>query len=126
LRFSDVILELTLEITDVLLLGRIEEKVADGSNEGVNTEGEVHEDEVRPSSGSVTFGLEGSVVDDKATDPTEEESQKETDQLVVIDRIVVHETDLLSERYMSIFYHAFSHKSIAAIKYVCKQGRKKT
>ena len=87
---------LALEVTDVLFLGRIKEKVADRSNEGVDTEGDGAENEVSPRSGGVAFGLEGGVVDDNAANPTEEEGKKETDELVVVNGIVVHDVNHLS------------------------------
>ena len=91
---------LVFEIADILFLGRIKEKVADRSNERINTQSKISKDEVRPSSGGVAFGLQRSVVDNQTADPTEEERQQETDQFGVIDRIVIrivfHETGLLS------------------------------
>ena len=64
-----------LLVTDVLFLGGIEEEVADGSNEGVNTKSEVCKKEVCPRSRGKAFGLELGVVDDDASDKAEEEGQ---------------------------------------------------
>ena len=95
--------ELFLYVTNVLFFGRIKEKVADGSNEGIDTESNVTENEVSPASGGVTFGLEAGVVDDDATDPTKEESEQETNYFVgingvyyIVVGVVVHVRDLLS------------------------------
>lgn len=85
-----------LDVTDVLFLGGIKEKVADGSNERINAEGDDAEEEVSQSSGGITFGLQRGVVDDKATDPTEEEGQQEADELVVVNGVVVHDVNRLS------------------------------
>ena len=73
-----------LLVTDVLILSGIEEEVADGSNEGVNTKSDVSEKEIRPRSGGKAFGLQLGVVDDDAADPTKEEGQQETDDVLGI------------------------------------------
>ena len=65
-----------LLVTDVLFLGGIEEEVADGSNEGVNTKSDVSEKEIRPRSGGKAFGLQLGVVDDDASDKAEEEGKQ--------------------------------------------------
>ena len=66
-----------LLVTDVLILSGIEEEVADGSNEGVNTKSDVSEKEIRPRSGGKAFGLQLGVVDDDASDKAEEEGKDE-------------------------------------------------
>lgn len=67
-----IIQRLALLVADVLFLSRVKYEVADRSNKTIDTEGNYCEEEVSTGSGSETFGLKGSVVDDKATDPTEE------------------------------------------------------
>jgi hypothetical protein len=99
--------ELFLYVTNVLFFGRIKEKVADGSNEAVDTESDVTENEVSPASGGVTFGLEAGVVDDDATDPTKEESEQETNYFVGINGVcivgvVVHVMNLLLKNFLYI------------------------
>ena len=78
------VLELILLVTDISLLSRIEHQVADGSYQGVDTHGQVGQQEVGPGSGGVALGLQGGVVDDQAADKAQEEGQQETNQLVVI------------------------------------------
>ena len=77
-------IRLTLYVTDVAGLRGIEGQVADGSNQRINVEGDVTQDEVQPGSGHPTLGLQRSAVDDDAADPTQEEGQQETYQFVVI------------------------------------------
>ena len=74
---------LCLEVTDVAGLVGIECKVADRSNDHVNTTSDGTKYKVCKSSGLPTLGLERGVVDDKATDPTKEEGKKETNYIVV-------------------------------------------
>jgi hypothetical protein len=74
----------SLLVADVLILGGVEEQVADGSNQRVNTKGYVGEDEVSPRSGSEAFGLQGRVVDDDTSDKAEEKGQKKTNDVLVI------------------------------------------
>ena len=83
--------ESILLVADVLGLCGIEEKVADGCNQRINTECHVGKDKVCQSSGGVAFRLEAGMVDDKAADPTKEKRQKKTNEIVV----VVHEDSLL-------------------------------
>ena len=66
---------LVLLITDVLVLFGIEEDVADGSYESVNSESDHGKEDVAAGSGCVTLGLERGVVDNKASDPSEEECE---------------------------------------------------
>jgi hypothetical protein len=73
-----------LLVTDVLILSGIEEEVADGSNEGVNTKSEVCKKEVCPRSGGEAFGLELGVVDDDASDKAEEEGKDEANYVFVV------------------------------------------
>ena len=76
--------KLVLLVTDVLCLCGVEHEVADGSNQRVNTEGQVCEDEVCPGSGGPAFRLQGSVVDDNAADPAQEEGQQKTNEVLVV------------------------------------------
>ena len=75
---------LVLLVADVLFLSRIEEQVADRSDQTVNSPSNSGEENVAAGSGGVAFGLEGRVVDDQAADPTQEEGQQEANEIVVI------------------------------------------
>ena len=75
---------LTLAIADVLFLVGIEGQVADGSNQGINAHGQEGQPEIGAGSAGVAFGLEGSVVDDDASDKAQEEGQQEANHIVVI------------------------------------------
>ncbi len=75
---------LVLLVADVLFLSRIEEQVTDRSNQDVDTAGDVTDDEVPTGLGGETFGLQGSVVDDQAADPTKEEGQQKASKIFVI------------------------------------------
>jgi hypothetical protein len=74
----------SLLVADVLILGGVEEQVADGSNQGVNTKGYVGEQEISPGSGGKAFGLQGRVVNDDTSDKAEEKGQKKTNDVLVI------------------------------------------
>ena len=74
----------TLLVADILVLSGVEEQVADGSNQRVNTEGYVGEQEISPGSGGKAFGLQGRVVDDDTTDKAEEKGQKKTNDVLII------------------------------------------
>ena len=76
--------KLVLLVADVSFLSGIENQVADGSNQGVDTAGDVTQNQVCPSSGGVACGLQGGMVDDQAADPAQEEGQQEANQIVVI------------------------------------------
>ena len=67
-----VICKLVLLVTDILFLRGIKEDVADRSNKTVNSECDRCKEDVAACSGGISFGLERSVVDYKATDPTKE------------------------------------------------------
>ena len=75
--------KLVLLVADVACLCRIKAQVADGSYQGVNAKGQVCQEEIRAGSAGETLGFQGSVVDNDATDKTEEEGQQETCQVVV-------------------------------------------
>ena len=81
---------LVLLVTDVLILGGIEEEVADSSNERINSEGEISEKEVSPRSRGEAFGLELGVVDDDASDETEEEGQQKADDVFVVHSMLLN------------------------------------
>ena len=85
-----MLIQLSLEVTDVLCLAGIKGKVADRSNEGVDTQGDVSKNNVCEGSRLPTVGLKRGVVDDKATNPTKEEGKKETNY------VVIHRSELLS------------------------------
>ncbi|MBP3396412.1 MAG: hypothetical protein J6L87_04475 [Clostridia bacterium] len=73
-----------LEVADVLFLAGIEEQVADGGNQGVDTAGDIAKEQVSLGSAGVALRLQGGVVDDQAADLTQEKGQQETDEIVVI------------------------------------------
>ena len=75
---------LTLEVTDVAFLAGVELEVADRCNEHVDTAGDATKEKVCKGSGLPSLGLKRGVVDDKATDPAKEESEKETNQVIVV------------------------------------------
>ena len=75
--------QLCFEVTDVLVLVGIERKVANGSNKNVDTTGNGTPNKVTPGSALPTSGLEGAVVDDETTDGAKEESQQETNNVIV-------------------------------------------
>ena len=75
---------LVLLVTDVLSLSGIKEQVANRSYQRIDTKGQVRKEEIQTGSGGISCGLQRSVVDDDATDPTQEKSQKETDEIVVV------------------------------------------
>ena len=72
-----------LLVTDIIRLSRIEGKVADRSNESVNSKSNGGKNEVEPGSGSVTLRLKRGAVNDDASYPAKEERKKETSDFVV-------------------------------------------
>ena len=92
--FFDVKRTSVLLVTDVLFLGGIEGKVADGSNQTVDTQSHHGQKQVATGSGGVALGLQGSVIDDQTTDPTQKEGQKKACD------VVVHKHVLLSLEYI--------------------------
>ena len=76
--------ELVFFVTDVSCFSGIEYEVADGSNESIDAASDVAENEVSKGSGSIAFGFQRCVVDDKASDPTKEKCKKEANEFVVI------------------------------------------
>ena len=78
-----VLSKLVLLVADVFGLSRVKRQVADGSDQAVNAAGDVAEDEVSTGARGVALGLQRGVVDDKASDPAEEEGQEETNDFVV-------------------------------------------
>ena len=75
---------LVLLVAYVLFLSRIECKVADRSNEAVDSKCDVTEDEVPTGLGGKSFRLQRSVVDYDTSYPSQEKCQKKTNKLVVI------------------------------------------
>ena len=67
-----------LLVTDISGLSRIKGKIANSSNQGVNTAGYVTEQKIRQGSRGVALRLQRGVIDNKASKPTEEECKKET------------------------------------------------
>ena len=86
-----------LLVADVVGLCRIEEQVADGSDQGVNAKGDNRGPEVSAGSAGVAFGLQVGMVDDEAADPTQEESQQKTNNVIGI-----HGCILLSQNIDSV------------------------
>ena len=76
--------KLVLLVADVSFLVRIEEQIADGSNQNVDATGQIAPDNVGAGSGGVAFNLQRSVVDDQAADPAQEKGKQETHELIVI------------------------------------------
>ena len=74
-------IKLSSAVADISGLAGIEEQIADRSNEGVNTKSKISKDEIRPSSGSESYRLKRSVVDDKASYPTEEKCKKKANEI---------------------------------------------
>jgi hypothetical protein len=73
-----------LSVADILVLSGIKGQVADGSNQRINTHGQIGKNEVSPRSGGEAFGLEGRVVDDDTTDKAEEKCQQKANNVLVI------------------------------------------
>ena len=69
---------------DVLFLGGIEGQVADSGNQAINTQGHYGQPEICTGSAGVALGLKLSVVDDNAANPTQEEGQQKTNEILVI------------------------------------------
>lgn len=67
-----------LFITYVLFLCRVELKLVDHCNEGINTERKTGEPEICAGSAGVAFGLKTGMVNDDTAYPIEEENKKET------------------------------------------------
>ena len=82
--------QLVLLVADVLVLSGIEEEVADRSNEGVNTHSDVGKKEICPRSRGEALGLELGVVDDDASDETEEEGQQKADDVLVVHSMLLN------------------------------------
>ena len=93
---------LILLVADVTISSGIEEQVADGSDQGVNAKGNHCGPEVSAGSAGVAFGLQAGMVDDEAADPTQEESQQKTNNVIGI-----HGCILLSIITGFIFYPSF-------------------
>ena len=106
-----------LLVTDVLILSRIKEEVADRSYERVNTECDIAENEVKPCSGCESFGLKRCVVDNEASDPTKEKCQNKANDLVVIHCVSPFKTLFMCTHYTYILYNSFSQMSIAFKKF---------
>lgn len=72
-----------LLVADVLGLGGVEGQVADGSHDLVDSEGHDCKQDVAAGAGCPTLYLQGRVVDDETSDPSEEESQEEACEILV-------------------------------------------
>lgn len=72
-----------LLVADVLVLGGVEGQVADGSHDLVNSAGYDCEQDVAAGAGRPTLCLQGRVVDDETSDPSEEEGQEEACEILV-------------------------------------------
>lgn len=72
-----------LLVADVLVLGGVEGQVADGSHDLVNSAGYDCEQDVAAGTGRPTLCLQGRVVDDETSDPSEEEGQEEACEILV-------------------------------------------
>jgi hypothetical protein len=81
---SVFVLESILFVADISLLGGIKEQIADRCNQSVDTKGNNREENVRQSSRRITLRFQRGVVDDNASDPTQEKGQQKTNEIVVI------------------------------------------
>ena len=70
-------------VADVLFFARIECEVADWRNQTVDTERDAGQEDVATRSWSESFGLQGSVIDDDATNPSQEECEQKANKIVV-------------------------------------------
>ena len=75
---------LVLLVTDVLFLIRIKSQVADGCNKSIDAESDDGKENVRSGSAGVSFRLQRGMVDDETTNPTQEESKQETNDIIVL------------------------------------------
>lgn len=73
-----------LLVADVVGLCRIEEQVADRSDQRIDAKGNVSQDKIEPGSGGEAFGLERGVVYNKTTNPAEEKRKNKTNNFVAI------------------------------------------
>ena len=71
-------------VTDILFLCGIECQVADRRNKTVDTKRYERKENIRQCSGRIAFGFKGGVIDHDAADPTQEERQKKTNEIIVI------------------------------------------
>ena len=74
---------LILKIPNIATSRFLKCKIANGSNQTVDTEGDHGQENICQRSGSIALGLEGSVVDHDASDPTEKEGQYKANEIVV-------------------------------------------
>ena len=74
-------IKLSSAVADIFGLAGIEEQIANGCNEGVNTKSKISQNKIRPGSGSESYRLKRSVVDDKASNPSKEEGEKKANEI---------------------------------------------
>jgi len=99
---------LVLFVSDILGLGGIKGKIADGGYQTVNTKGDHGQENVATRSGGVALGFERGMVDYDASDPSEKKGEKKTNQLVVI-----HNSTSLSDKDFSFDFESqfpFAHR----------------
>lgn len=75
---------LALGVANVLFLRRIKSKVADRCYQSIDAKSDHRKEEVCCCSAGVAFGLKLGMIDDKATDPTQEEGQQKANEILVI------------------------------------------
>ena len=70
-------------VADVLLFRRIESKVADWSNQTVDAERDARQEDVATGSWREACGLQGSVIDNDTTNPSQEEREQKANKILV-------------------------------------------
>ena len=74
---------LVFEVTDVAALCRVERKVTNGRNQGIDTEGDNPEEEISHRSRRISFGFQRRVVDNQTSDPAQEKREKKPYDVVI-------------------------------------------
>ena len=72
-----------LLIADILFLSGVKGQIADRSNQAVDAEGDRGQEEVSAGSAGETLRFQGRVIDDQAADPTQEEGQQKTNEILI-------------------------------------------
>ena len=84
LGLCSVIIGSVLLVANVLSLCGIEGQVADRSNQRVNSERQIRQEEIRQRSGRIALRLQGRVVDYDASNEAQEKGEQESYKSVVI------------------------------------------
>ena len=75
--------KLVFLVADILFFARVEGEVADRRNETVDAERDAGQEDVTTGSWSESFGFQGSVIDNDATNPSQEESEQKANKILV-------------------------------------------